>query len=84
MEKKASEKKAAHKPVTDADKRDADELKRQADDAFKRGDMEGAESFYTSCIESAAAIADEKMSLALQSQPSGVEAQAGKVPRGGG
>ena len=79
-EKKAAEKKAAHKPVTDADKRDADELKRQADDAFKRGDMEGAESFYTSCIESAAAIADEKMSLALRANRAASRLKLEKYP----
>ena len=79
-EKKASEKKAGHKPVTDADKRDADELKRQADDAFKRGDMEGAESFYTSCIESAAAIADEKMSLALRANRAASRLKLEKYP----
>ena len=79
-EKKASEKKAAHKPVTDADERDADELKRQADDAFKRGDMDGAESFYTSCIESAAAIADEKMSLALRANRAAARLKLEKYP----
>ena len=79
-EKKAAEKKAAHKPVTDADKRDADELKRQADDAFKRGDMEGAESFYTSCIESAAAIADEKISLALRANRAASRLKLEKYP----
>ena len=79
-EKKASEKKAADKPVTDADKRDADELKRQADDAFKRGDMDGAESFYTSCIESAAAIADDKMSLALRANRAAARLKLEKYP----
>ena len=79
-EKKAAEKKAADKPVTDADKRDADELKRQADDAFKRGDMDGAESFYTSCIESAAAIADEKMSLALRANRAASRLKLEKYP----
>ena len=62
------------------DERNADELKRRADDAFKRGDMDGAESLYTSCLESGAALADEKMALAVRANRAAARLKLEKYP----
>ena len=67
--------------TTDAtDTRAADELKRRADDAFKRGDMDGAESLYTSCLESGAALGDEKMALAVRANRAAARLKLEKYP----
>ena len=65
------------------DTRAADELKRRADDAFKRGDMDGAESLYTSCLESGAALGDEKMALAVRANRAAARLKLEKYPEGG-
>ena len=62
------------------DTRAADELKRRADDAFKRGDMDGAESLYTSCLESGAALGDEKMALAVRANRAAARLKLEKYP----
>ena len=68
------------KRPTPTDTRAADELKRRADDAFKRGDMDGAESLYTSCLESGAALGDEKMALAVRANRAAARLKLEKYP----